>query len=433
MGKVSRVHHSRHHHSHHKDVKKSQKRVVKGREVSVQHTTTDNKIDRAAQLVLRAKEWASVGHAKQIIKKYGEDKLERMLMACENISTLTDYLGMSKGELFKIAKYIEVKLKHKLKHGKAYLRSNKTGLAHTIEYKSKRAFIHLGQALGEGCHKKVTRSIMYAAHAPQMVANCSGDKTVKFEGRILTKLDDAAGIAKTYAVTSHKAKHGKKIYSIFTKLYNGHTLRSYEYSRNKLGADEEVYVACDLMKGLESMHEQKLAHRDLHSGNFMVHREVVDGKPKITSVLIDFGQVVSFSKAKKLLPRVEVSRHLITPESLVKGKHRPDIRKIEGFAVGYCLYHLFFGSAPDWGEKLKEKNIKHMSRKKKASLSRKLARNIRSTLDKRKRDLEGMDNKHKGLGLAILALLDPDPKKRASPHAARLMLEEVIRHIRPHE
>ncbi len=427
MGKVSRVHHSRHHHSHHKDVKKSKSRVVKGNDLSIQHTATDSKVSRAAQLVIRAREWVSEGHAKHIIKKYGEDKLERMLMACENITKLSDDIGLTKGELFKIAKYIEVKLKYKTKKGKAYLRSGKTGLARTIEYKSKRAFIHLNQELGEGCHKKVTKSIMYAAHSPEIVANCTGDKTVKFEGKILTQLHGAEGVAKTYAVTSHKSKHGKKIYSIITKLYNASTLRSYEYNRNKLEPHEEVYVARDLMKGLENMHANKLAHRDLHSGNFMVHKEVVDGKPKISSVLIDFGQVVSFHKAKKMLPRVEVSRHLVTPESLVKAKHRPDIRKIEAFAVGFCLYHLFFGQAPEWGEKMRQKNVKKMSRKKKAHLSKELANDIRETLDKRMRDLDGHDTKYKGLGLAILGLLDPDPKLRFAPHTARKMLEELIR------
>ncbi len=429
MGKVSRVHHSRHHHSHHKNVKKSASRVVKGQEISVERSAFDSKVSRAAQLIIRSREWASAGHVKHIIKKYGEDKLERMLMACENIMKLGDDIGLTKGELFKIAKYIEVKLKYKTKKGKAYLRGDKTGLARTIEFKSKRAFIHLNQQLGEGCHKKVTRSIMYAAHSPEIVANCSGDKTVKFEGKILTQLHGAEGIAKTYAVTNHKSKHGKKVYSIITKLYNAHTLRSYEYDRNKLEPHEEVYVACDLMKGLESMHAQKLAHRDLHSGNFMVHKEVVDGKPKVSSVLIDFGQVVSFHKAKKLAPRVEVSRHLVTPESLIKGKHRPDIRKIEAFAVGFCLYHLFFGQAPEWSEKMRSKNVKKMSRKKKARLSHELANDIREALDKRRRDLDGHDNKNKGLGLAILGLLDPDPKTRYAPHTARKLLEELIRNM----
>ncbi len=432
MTKIKRVHHNHHHHSQHKNIKKGSKVVVKGSQ-SHSQTQSDVKTKRVSELVLRAKEWTSSDNAKRIIEKYGDTKLERMLMACENISKLSSDIGLSNGELFKIAKYIETKLSHKLKKGKAYLRKDKTGLARTIEYKSKRAFIHLkthGVApLGQGCHKKVTRSIMYAAHSPSIVANSVGDKTVKAEGRVLKKLQGKEGIAATYALNEHKKKSGKKVYSIISKLYNGHTVRSYEYNRSNLeNRAEGAYIGRDLMKGLESMHAKKLAHCDLHSGNFMVHRPA-HGKVPVEAALIDFGQVVSFHKAKKMAPKIEVARQLVTPEALIKGKHRVDIRKIEAYAVGCSLYHLYFGSGPEWCEKMRAFNTKHMSKKGKKSLSKHLAREIRITLDKRKNEIEQPDNKHKGLGKIILKLLDPNPKKRFTPYQARVMLDKVIEEI----
>lgn len=436
MAKISKVQHHHHNNAHRKDIKKGPGKVQKGLHTSQSQTQSNEKIKHLSELVFRAKEWTSAANVKRLIEKYGETKFERMLMASENISKLSDDLGLSKGEIFKMAKFIEVKLQRKVKKGKAYLHKNKTGLARTIEYKSNRAFIHLKthgvSALGSGCHKRVTRSIMYAAHKPELVANCVGDKTVKAEGRVLKKLHGAEGVAKTYAVNEHRKKSGKKVFSIITKLYNAHTVRSYEYNRSSMqNRSEEVYIARDLMKGLESMHAKKLAHRDLHSGNFMVHRveDPSTGISKVSAALIDFGQVVSFSKAKRMVPKIEVSKHLVTPEALLKGKHRVDVRKIESYAVGCSLYHLYFGSGPEWCEKMKQLNVKKMSTKTKKSVSRDLARDIRATIDRRKEELAAGTVKHKSLGKIILKLLDPDPKKRLAPHKARFMLEQVIKQI----
>lgn len=424
MARVAKVHHTNSHAQHHA-VKKGKRQVKKG--VSENEVASDAKLARIRELVLRAQEWTSSRDVRNIVTKYGEAKLERMLMASERISKLSDDLGLTKKEIFKMARYIETKLPKKVKKGKAYLKKSHTGLARTIEFRTNRAFIHLKthnvSPLGSGCHKRVTRSIMYAAHNPEIVANCVGDKTVKKEGRVLKKLKRADGIAKTYAVGSHKKRNGKKVYSIITKLYNAHTVRSYEWNRSSLeNPNDELYIARDLMKGLESMHAKRLAHRDLHSGNFMVHRT----EDKVSAALIDFGQVVSFDKAKKMVPRIEVSRHLITPESLIKGKHRVDVRKIESFAVGCSLYHLYFGKAPEWTEKLKQINVKYLNSKKKKQLSHHLAHEIRQTIERRKNDLNGVSNEQKVLGEVILKLLDPDPKKRFAPHLAREMLDSVI-------
>ncbi len=424
MASVSRAGKShRHQHVHHNEIKKGKRAVKKGSNISQHEVQSDNKVKKAVDLVLRGKEWTTEKEAKRIIKKYGVDKFQRMVMACENITKLSKELGLSNNKLFKMAKYIEVKLPGKVKHGQAYLKKDRTGLARTIEFKSNRAFIHLKthgvQALGAGVHKKVTLSIMYAAHKPEIVANGVGDYTVEREGKVLKKLKGAEGIAKTYALSSHKkSSTHKKVYSIISKLYNARTVRHYEYDRSSMNHDEEVFIARDLMKGLESMHAKKMAHRDLHSGNFMVHREEdpKTHKVKISAALIDFGQVVSFHKAKKMVPRIEVSRHLVTPEALIKGKHRVDVRKIEAFAVGCSLYHLFFGSGPEWCEMMRQFQVKKMSTEKKKEISNRLITEIYQTIDKRKKELATSDIKRKDLAEVIFKLLAPNPKERYSPH-----------------
>ena len=72
------------------------------------------------------KGYTSAKNAKRLITKYGQEKFNRIIMACENIKRLSRDLGLGDKELFKIAKYIEVKLKDKVKKGKVYLRKEKT-------------------------------------------------------------------------------------------------------------------------------------------------------------------------------------------------------------------------------------------------------------------------------------------------------------------
>ena len=111
MAKVSRVHNHHHHNAaHRKDSKKKSGLVVKGSQVSQSHAASNEKIGKLAEFILRAKDWASAETVKYIITKYGEVKLDRMLMASENIAKLSDDMGLSKRDIFKMAKYIETKL-----------------------------------------------------------------------------------------------------------------------------------------------------------------------------------------------------------------------------------------------------------------------------------------------------------------------------------
>lgn len=411
--------HNRPHHSH-------QALRIKGKSI-----VTKGPVAHASGLILRAQEWTSQEAAKSILEKYGDTKLERMLLACENISKLSGDIGLTKNELFDIARYIETEQPSKT----AYLRKEDTGLARTIEQVANRTFIHLKThnvaPLGKGFHKSVTRSIMYDVEHPALVANSVGDATLQNEIEILKSLQGAEGVVQTYAVGKHKKKSGKEVYSVIMKLYNTQTIRSTEFNLQKLTPDEEVYVARDLMKGLESLHAKKIAHRDLHTSNFVLHREHEPhtGKLKISCAIADFGEASSFEKAKKATPLVEYSGRFVTPESLIKGKHRVDVRKVEAFAVGCGLYHLFFGREPSWCEKMEHKHVHKLSTKKKKSLSKTIASEIRQTLDRRKNDLASMTEKHRGLGEVILSLLDPDPKKRFSPQKAREMLDGLVLHM----
>ena len=346
------------------------------------------------------KGYTSAKNAKRLITKYGQEKFNRIIMACENIKRLSRDLGLGDKELFKIAKYIEVKLKDKVKKGKVYLRKEKTGLARTIEYKRGRTYIHLKthgvSAIRDAKHMLITPSIRYAAHKPELVANWVGDKTLRKQAKMLKKLKKTEGILQIFASSSHKNKAGKKVHSIITKLYNAGSLKTYEYRLEKLSSDEKVKVARDLLVGLENIHKQKLAHGALDSTNLIVHR----GK-KVSAAIKGFTKATPLAKAK--------AKDLAPFRSMTNAK-RKDVKKLEGYALALNLYQLYFGATPEWCTKMH----KRISKKE-------MRQQIRYTLAKR----ACMPNKeNKTLGNVILNLLDP--KKPLSISQARKILDSEL-------
>ncbi len=363
-----------------------------------------------------------------LLRRHGESAAQRIFAGYNNIAPLADETALTPRQLFDIVKFIETDLKGKTKNGRAYLRKEKTGLARTLEYANGRTFIHLKthgvELIGQGNHKRVTRSLMYANGGSTFVANCVGDNSVQHEGKILQRLKGLDGIAETYAVNSHKKKSGKLVHSIMMKHYNGRTVRTYECSPELLTPLEKVKIARDLMKGLENVHSKKVAHRDLYSTNFYVSKDGSD----ISTVLADFGEATSFDKAKKMVPRVEVPSRFICPESLVKEKHRVDVRKIEAYAVGCSLYALYFGATPTWCEELTlNRKIRKYSKNQKKKLKQKLTRKIREDIKRKKAKILKSPGPYKEFGEVILKLIDPNPKLRFAPHAARTRCEEIIK------
>lgn len=400
--------------------------------------TQINQSAQASELITRAKKWTDESNAQKVLYRHGEHKLERTVLACENIWKLSKKLKLKRHELFDLALFRETEMYNEVKKGKIYFKKEKTGLARTIEHDpvTNRTFIHLKRhgmpALGKGWHKMVTRSILYAAHHPEIVANCVGDATVAQEGKILKRLGNCPGIARTYAVSEHtKRKTHQKVYSIILKYYNAGSVRSYEFNLAPITPYEKIYIARDLMHGLENMHNRRLAHCDLHTANFLVDRskDPVTGKEVVSAALVDFGQTISFDAAKKRVPQVEFPHRMTTPEALLKRKHRVDVRKVEVFAMGWNFYSFFFDKLPEWAANKKLYHAKKMSTKEKKNFSAELTNDINKSIKHRHEELKTKDHILQDFGKLILEMCDPDPYKRPSAHTSRTLLDQLIKKL----
>jgi len=384
---------------------------------------------KGTTLIQPYKGWASKNQIQKLVKTHGQERVDRVLLACENIWKLPEKLGLGKKELFSMALYIETKLKGRVKKGEFYLRKEKTGLARTIEYdpKSHKTFIHLKthnvNRVGKGCHKRVTLSIMYRAHTPEVVVNSVGDETILREAKALKMLKGKPGIVPTYAMTQHvKKKTHEKVYSLIQKHYNAHSMRSYHERNAQITKKECVKMAKDIFSGLEAMHEKRLAHLDLHRGNILCNRS----SKGFECALIDFGQTRSFDAAKERVPQVEVPRRFVTPESLVKGKHRVDVRKIEVFAIGWNLLYLYFKKEPGWADNKKFYELKKMSRHDKKKFQKELIHDINKSLKSASHKIRSRNKEWVTFGKMILKMCDVDPKKRQSATTLRKQLGVLL-------
>ena len=137
----------------------------------------------------------------ECIEAYGEPLLKQVVDTCEAIWKLPSSLGLKDNELFEMVLFIETKLHAEIGAGNFYLKKEKTHLARTIEYdpESKCTFIHLKthgvHQLGKGWHKKVTRSILYHAKSPEIVANNTFKDDGTKEIRTIKLLKNLPGLA----------------------------------------------------------------------------------------------------------------------------------------------------------------------------------------------------------------------------------------------
>lgn len=390
---------------------------------------------KAKELLNSATEWVSNKEGKKAISRHGENTFERVLEACNNIWKVSDKLGLKKKDVFSLCMYIETKLPSKIKDGKIYLKKEKTGLARTIEYdpKTKRTFIHLKKhhisGIGEGWHKKVTKSIMYDLKAPEIVANCVCDYTGEGEVAVLKKVQGKQGIMETYALTEHtKQKTKKKVTSIICKLYNAHSVRHYQYNVSPMSPLDKLKIARDFVAGIESLHSKDLIHRDLHGANILVDRRLdpITGKEVFSAAVIDFGQVLSVKDAVKKAPNIEVPRKVNPPESLKRDPSKVDPKLAEVFAIGVNLYHLYYGVQPEWTKLKGFDNYRDVRSRERHEFHMELEKEINKHRHRHKDELQGKTDAWSEFGMLIIKMCSVVPEKRGSANYARRKLDELI-------
>lgn len=372
--------------------------------------------------------WATVERLTECREVHGDEVVTRALEISQNIWKVANKLALKKPELFEIVLYIETKLPAKIEDKKYYLKKEKTGLARTIEYdpQSKLTFIHLKthgiDRLGKGWHKKVTKSIMYDAKNPEIVANSTFMDDGDEEIRTVKKIKNQPGLAHTYAITEHKKdKTGKSVISLIQRLYNGGNLLDHLHNGTSLSKKELVVVARDLMHGLEAMHSKDMVHRDLHGGNFLIDTRIdpVTGKKVLSAVLIDLGQARDATDAKREAPKVQVPHRFNPPEAFWRDKTWIDTKKVDVYALGLNLYNLYFKKQASWAVKEDFKHITSFDDGTKLSFRKKLTRKMEKSLAAKKTS--------DTFARLILQMLEPDQNKRHSAAHFRKELDALIK------
>jgi RHS repeat-associated protein len=292
----------------------------------------------------------------QIAEEVHSVSLARAALASRNITKLDPELGLKIGQLLRLCLFMETDMEKYIVERKFYLREHETGLPRTCEYdpKSKHRFIHLGTRnipkIGKGYHKVVTKSILYDPLAPEICANCVTGTEDKKEMAIMEQLQGTPGIVEGRAFITHSTKRdGENRLEIICKLYNCKSLREIYYSKTPhFSLWEKMKIALDLLSGLAGMHEQKLVHRDLHSGNYLVDlTRPSKGPREVNAAIIDFGKTLPEKKCANMT--VQAAHKYVAPEGFIPWKLRKkDYYATDVYALGCVLYQVFFEKDPPW-------------------------------------------------------------------------------------
>jgi RHS repeat-associated protein len=380
----------------------------------------------------------SLEQVESIAVRHNNRPILKAIFAAKNIKGLNTELGLKRSEILQLTLFIETELKNHLKKKKHYLREAQTGLPRIIEFdpKTKRVFIHLGTnkiaMIGQGCHKTVTKSILYNLEQPEIVANCRAPVRDQFEMKLIKTLQGIPGIVEGKAFITHtQAKDQEDMLEIICKLYNASSLRSIFYNNSEqFSLLEKMEIALQLLQGLEGIHKINIIHRDLHSANFLidVKRDMATGKREVKAAITDFGRAIKKDECKGIDP--QAYRWYRAPETFFYEKMVPnDYPASDIYALGCVLYHLFYEKDPTW---FNDKYFKYTSatHSEKAHTHAKkiLSKTILGETETRKEFIlskeEITPSEH--FELLIFQMVDPQAEKRgtAVEHAAKM--QEIL-------
>ena len=203
--------------------------------------------------------------------------LKQALKSAYEIKRLELSPDISLAELVQITYFIEVRLKDFIQAKKYYLTTKDSALSRAIEYDpiTESVFIHLdtknSPCLGIGAKKRVTKSILYDADHPEILARLDQHAKCQREMEMSKKLRGVDGVLQVRAYTERQ-EDGVSYRTMFCKLYRQGTifqvLKNAEY---KFTLKEKMHIALSIIKGLEGMQKRNIVHKDLHHHNYLVN------------------------------------------------------------------------------------------------------------------------------------------------------------------
>lgn len=275
--------------------------------------------------------------------------------ATHAIAKLRRETGLKKREARKMATFIETKLPSRIPTQGYYFSRKKTRLPRTIQVDPETGmiFIHLKKhnckVLGHGARKLATRSIRYSHKRPEVVAHCETKYKIDNEIKAIRALQGRPGIFQVHAILEN-SKSNSTYYSLMSKLYGGGDLKTFlEKNKKKVTFRQKLRFMLDILKGIESMHKTKYAHRDLGLRNYFVDCGKKCNVKKAKVYVADLGRA---AKNGETMERgAQGGYSILAPEGLAYDKLTgDDYIYTDIYALGCIFYRIMHNKKSSWND-----------------------------------------------------------------------------------
>jgi serine/threonine protein kinase len=280
--------------------------------------------------------------------EYKESSFAQSYEGAKKILTVEN-TGLSFSTIFPILLFYHTTLPDEIQKKVYFWPESRFGRELQYDPETKFFFIHLGTKeippLGIGKKKVVSKSILYNAGNPKIVARGCSKSPSDHEAEAMHALNNLYGVIPSVTEMTHMdPTTGETIYTIVTPLYNKGSLQSL-LEETSLTFEEKLAIAFDLSAGLAAIHQNGFVHRDLGARNYFVN---IDKETRrIDAVVADLEKAVPIKKAKHVT--VQGNKSHTSPEGFFKEKMEGEMyQKSDAFALGTVLYTLYFGEEAPW-------------------------------------------------------------------------------------
>ncbi len=397
----------------------------------------------------KGKQWRMLGHmTKTALTEISQRDLQKIangsdchefknaVKASMKMQAFAKEAKVSFADLVQMALFIEAEIDTVAAKKGNYISRAVTGFARSIEIdpETRRSFIHLRsrgiKILGKGYKKIVTKSIMYDAKKPQIVAHCTSIAPMQDEMKALETVHGMPGVLKVHAYTTRINNEGVTQYTILCKYYKGGSLAEVlkESHKRRLSLRHRMHIAHDIINGLASIHSKNLAHRDVNLKNCFVEKARHGKIKRHKAVVADFGRAMPLH----LLVGKEAqgNPYYIPPEGIhhhtLTGK---DYQQADIYAAGCICYRLLTGRRPPWINKDYVRDITRSPVVRKQMFVHKLNefRKKRFAYWISKNPNREKKYKKERFERIFLRMIDPNPARRGSATHLRELMKYLVK------
>jgi serine/threonine protein kinase len=263
--------------------------------------------------------------------------------------------------------------------------------------------------IGRGVHKVVTKAIFYGKK-PRIIADCSSDDSGAEEIAVLNKLGKCPGIVSFLGAVTRS----QNSYSIYLEYYSEGSLRKKVKQGYTFSTNQMLKIAKDVVRGLNEMHSRHFVHRDLHTGNILLH---LTSSGLFDAALVDFGKTINIQNAgNRSVPQAAKNRN--PPEALLMPFSSLNRYLVDVYAMGCNFYYMMWGHSTPWEWKYNVYSLDALSPQFRKKMHKQMVSKYKwlkykkiGALLKKKWRGESLSKKDE-FQILIFQMMDPEPHRR---------------------